>query len=56
MLELTACWLTDPALEGAMIAIQEASTEIAKVLDKLRRLESNNQEVVAALKDEQQSC
>ena len=35
----------------AMIIIQEASAKIAQVSDKLSGLETNNQEVVAALKD-----
>ena len=34
-----------------MIIIQEASAKIAQVSDKLSGLETNNQEVVAALKD-----
>ena len=43
--------MADPAFEDAMIIIQEALAKIAKVSDKLSGLESNNEEVVAALKD-----
>lgn len=43
--------MADQSMEDAMIIIQEASAKIAKVSEKLSGLNSNNQEVVAALKD-----
>ena len=43
--------MADQEMEDAMIIIQEASAKIAKVSEKLSGLETNSQEVVAALKD-----